>query len=405
MQRLARLVVPFRRNMSHSRLESTTLFVGSYGGSLPHVNGKGKGVRVVHVAKKDVSVDPPSPLWSKTGPVNPSYVALHPKLDVVYAVDEQEDDGCVFAFAVSKDSELSEISKVSSHGKACANLMVEPNGKFLLVANYDGGPLCSFALDSDTGAITKVSDIASECFAATAGSLGPHEARQDKSHPHQCYAQKQADGAIHIFACDLGKDYIHRFALSEHGKLTPLGGVSFPPGSGPRHVTFHPKLPHIMFVVCELTSILCTVDLSGASPHIASGFLSTLDGCAQPTPDSTSTAAAIDVHPSGDFVYCSNRIAGSSYGSFSQFRFNNGSLSFESCFSSHGSCPRELKVDPNGERIFLCNQGGTELPGDEVGSIVCFSLDAKTGRPGVEPVFIERTCATPVALAIRSHAC
>jgi 6-phosphogluconolactonase len=73
---------------------------------------------------------------------NPSFLAIHPSLRFLYAVNEiwgGNKEGTVSAFAIQPDGSLQFLNQQSSKGVGPCHLTVDKTGKFVLVANYGSG--------------------------------------------------------------------------------------------------------------------------------------------------------------------------------------------------------------------------------------------------------------------------
>jgi 6-phosphogluconolactonase len=190
---------------------------------------------------------------------NPSFLALHPSGRFLYAVSEVEDfqgakTGAVMAFAIDpKTGDLTLLNQQPSEGGAPCHLVVDRSGKNLLVANYSGGSVALLRIGSD-GRLQPASVVKLH------EGQGPNTARQKKPHAHGIYLDAAERFA---FAPDLGADrvFVYRFD-ADKGTLTPHGAAAVAPGSGPRHLAFHPKGRHA-YVISELSN---TIDVFGYDP-------------------------------------------------------------------------------------------------------------------------------------------
>ena len=167
-------------------------------------------------------------------------------------------------------------------------------------------------------------------------------------------------------AVDLGTDQIFIYELDrESGQLKPTGKpFQVTPGHGPRHLAFHPDGKHA-FVIHELTCLLslCRWDADlGQMEELQQ--VSTLPGDMLP---GFSTAEVL-VHPSGKFVFGSNR----GHDSIAGFRFADSKLSLVGHTSTSGKTPRNFRVDPSGQFLLAENQ--------QSDSIVVFRIDPQTGE-------------------------
>jgi 6-phosphogluconolactonase len=295
--------------------------------------------------------------------VNPSYLALHPNHRFLYAVNEVsrfdgKSAGAVSAFAIDRRSgRLRFLDQRTSGGPGPCHLVVDPRGKAVLVANYNGGSVEVLPIQSD-GRLGEPSAFIQH----TGSSINPQ--RQEGPHAH-CVA---VDGTDRLaFVCDLGLDkvMIYRFNAAR-GTLTPSDPpwARIAPGSGPRHIAFAPG-DHFAYVISEMASTVTAFSWSRTRRSLtAIQTVSTLDG---PVPGNS--GAEIVVAPGGRFLYVSNR------GDNSLVVFaiapRTGRLTRVQRVSSQGRTPRGFGIDPSGRWLLAANQDSD--------SVVVFRIDPTTG--------------------------
>lgn len=305
-------------------------------------------------------------LWQEgvtEGVVNPSFLAIHPDGRHLYSVAEIESfegrkGGGVAAFAVEPDGSLTLLNKESSGGAGPCHLVVDRAGKNVLVANYGGGSVAALPIESD-GRLRKLSS-----FVQHAGK-SVHPGRQEGPHAHSINVD--AAGAIAV-AADLGLDkvLIYRFD-ADQGKLSPNDPphAAVEPGSGPRHFAFHPG-GKFAYVINELAS---TVTAFAYDP--AKGELRPLQTISTlPEGESVdNTTAEVVAHPSGKFLYGSNR----GHDSIAIFRIDpsTGKLTPAGHQKTGGKTPRNFALDPSGRFLLAANQ--------DTGTVVVFRIDPDTG--------------------------
>ncbi len=190
---------------------------------------------------------------------------------------------------------LTFINRVDSGGAVSAQPTVSPSGAWLLVANYSGANVTVFPLNEDGS----LGDVAAE--AKREGS-GPDTARQDQSRPHAVVFDP---GGNFVAVADLGTDNVATYSLNdETGELTLVSEADAQPGAGPRHIVFN-NAGTIMYVTNELDA---TIDLFAYDP--ATGMIGEILQTVSTVPDpfeGTKSTAEIAIHPSGKFLYNSNR--------------------------------------------------------------------------------------------------
>ena len=212
------------------------------------------------------------------------------------------------------------------------------------------------------------------------GSLGPVKDRQDGPHFHCAVVSPKND---FVLVCDLGSDTIQVFPIKLDNK-TPYGGsilVHARPGSGPRHLVFHPNGKWI-YCIHELD---CTVDLydwDAASPQkMKLREDSIVSSIAKDTPLNGNTACEIFVSDDGRFVYTCTR----GVDEILVFRVDpaTGLLTERQRVSSGGKIPRYITLDPSRKWLVCCNQGAA-VP-NPLGNVAVFAHDAATGKLSEKP--------------------
>jgi 6-phosphogluconolactonase len=296
---------------------------------------------------------------------NPSFLALHPNGRVLYAVNEVGDfggreTGAVSAFAVDPETgALSLLDVQPSEGADPCHLAVDSGGRNLVVANYTSGSVAVFPIAAD-GSLRPASSVRQ-----LTGS-GPNKARQAGPHAHGVFFDPSKK---FILTADLGSDRIlvERYDATV-GTLEPNepGAATLEPGSGPRHLAFHPD-GKTVYVLSELSGTVSS--LAWDAPR---GVLSPFQRISSLPPgfSGANTAAEIAVSPDGRFVYASNR----GDDAISVFAVGDGGrLAFAGRVATGGRTPRHFAIDPSGRWLVAANQNSS--------SIVVFRLDPATGLP------------------------
>jgi len=276
---------------------------------------------------------------------NPSFVALHPTLASLYSVNE-DPAGRVSAYALNPaNGHLSALNSASANGQFTTHINVHPSGQYVYAANYGTGsfPVYRILANGSIGAMT-------DQFQSVGNGTGPNPARQEGPHAHQILTDV---GGGHVFGVDLGADKVNALNLDLGSGLFSPNTVPFVPvasGSGPRHMAFHPDGKRA-YVLDELASSITVFDyepVRGAC--IWKQTLSTL-------PDNftgTNTTAEIRVHPTGQFLYNTNR----GHNSVTMYSVDSktGELDVIGWESTRGEWPRGMNIDPSGTFLYAANQ-------------------------------------------------
>lgn len=312
---------------------------------------------------------------------NPTFLALHPNRQFLYAANEigqfgGTNSGAVSAFAIDgRTGKLTLLSQAASVGSGPCHLTVDAAGKHVLAANYGGGSVVVLPLRDDFGVGPATSFIQH-----TGSSVNPR--RQKEPHAHSVNLDPANRFA---FVADLGLDQLlsYRFDPAE-GRLSPNDPafLTLPPGAGPRHFSFHPS-GRQAFVINELDSTLTALDYDPTAGKLtARQTVSTLPAGYQ----GESTTAEVQVHPNGRFVYGSNR----GHDSLAIFRWDAaaGRLELVGHQPSGGQTPRNFGIDPTGSYLLAANQNSD--------NVVCFRIDPQTGK--LTPVGEGASLGSPVCV-------
>jgi 6-phosphogluconolactonase len=341
------------------------LIIGTYTEQLPHVQGKADGILTAPFDPASGRIGPVTPLATAD---NPSYLALSPSGENLYAVHE------TVTFDGQPGGGLTAYARPTVGDSPC-HVALDRTGRFVLTANYGvgAGSVTVYQLERD-GRLGELTD-----HVPHAGS-GPDPVRQAAAHAHMI-ATDPVTGEILV--ADLGSDSVLVYALDSAGHLAPRAAARLAavPGSGPRHLAFHPDGQHL-FVVNELDSTVCTLRRQG--DHFAvTDRVATVPAGTGPQ----SLAAAIRVTPAGRHVLVSTR----GQDSLAVLRFDPGtsSLSLTGSTPSAGDCPRDFIVTPDGQHVIAASQDSDLL--------ACYRFDDETGALRL----LHRAAApTPVCLLL-----
>ena len=336
------------------------LFVGTY------TEKQSKGI---YAYRFDTASSELTPLGVAAETTNPSFLTVDPSHRFLYAVNEVQkykdaQSGVVSAFAIDSQKghqtgKLQLLNAVASRGADPCYIAFDKTGKYALVANYTGGSVAVFPVQPD-GHIGE-----SSAFVQHKGSSVNRE-RQEGPHAH--WIETTPDNRFAI-AVDLGLDelLIYRFD-AKNGSLTPNDPpyAKLDPGAGPRHLAFHPN-GKFVYVVNELQSSITTFayDESNGALH----KLETVSTLPKDFSGSNDTAE-IEVHPSGKFLFASNR----GHDTIALFSIDTktGALALTGHFPTQGKTPRNFAIDPTGKFLFVANQ--------DTNNIVVFQIDSNNGR-------------------------
>lgn len=298
---------------------------------------------------------------------DPSFLAVHPRGNFLYAIDEGADPAKkpgrgVLAYALDPQTgALTRLNEQEPGGPGPCHLEVDKTGQTLLVANYSGGSVAALPIGAD-GRIEKANTVR----AHQGSSVNPNRQRQPHAH-----AINVSPDNRYALVPDLGIDRVMIYRLdAAKSTLAPNEppSVALPPGSGPRHLAFHLQ-GKFVYVINEL---LCTVAVFSYDASRGSlkevHTVSTLP--AGETVERGFSTAEVVAHPGGKFLYGSNR----GHDSIVVYEIDavSGKLTLVQHQPTGGKTPRHFAVDPTGAWLLAENQ--------QSDTVVVFRIDAKTGR-------------------------
>ncbi len=269
---------------------------------------------------------------------------------------------------------LNQTGQVSSGGAGPCYISVDSMGKSAFVANYFGSSIASYRILPD-GTLSQPVDQIDFKDRKRFGALGPNSTRQDIPHPHSTTISP--DNRF-LLVNDLGTDHISVFVIHhETGHLTTSEPHLFTnerPGSGPRHVAFHPN-GRWVYGINEIESTIdrylwTATRFSEASQGLLVNTNTPVKTIAQDFPAGKNTAAEVAVSPDGNFLYASNR--GEDTLVVFSISPKDGSLDLIQRISCGGKVPRHFTLDPTGQWLLCGNQDSA--------SVTVFRRDAATGK-------------------------
>ncbi|HET7118881.1 MAG TPA: lactonase family protein [Hanamia sp.] len=290
---------------------------------------------------------------------NPSYLTVSSNRKYVYAVSEEK-TGYINAFTYNSISGvLKSINRQSSGGAGPTYVSSDATGKYVFAANYGGGSLSAIPVEKDGSLGADIQVIKHE------GS-SINKMRQTKPYVHSVVISPDNH---FLLAQDLGTDkvYIYQFDPKQRpSPLTPAAQpfISIAPGSGPRHLTFHPNNKYA-YLINEVNSTITAF-------RYKEGHLTLLQTVSVLPPGYSGIGDGADIHisPDGKYLYGSDRNVLNELIIYS-INKNNGKLTFVGRQSTLGKDSRTFAIDPSGNFLIVAN-GGTN-------DITIFKRNKKTG--------------------------
>ena len=354
----------------------TLVYIGTYTGA------NSQGIYLFRLQTENLEVSQNItlvPLGLAAESANPSFLALDLKRRLLFAVNELSQfegkpGGAVSAFAIDRASgTLTLLNQRPAMGSGPCHIVLDNDQRHAVVSNYGSGSVSVLPIASD-GRLGEATDVVQH----TGQSVHPD--RQKGPHAH-CATFDPA--GRFVFVCDLGLDKViaYRFDAAR-GKLTPNTppSASIKPGAGPRHMVFRPD-GRFAYVTNELNSTITAFSYDATAGALTE--LQTVSTLPEYF-DGANTTAEIDVHPSGRWLYVSNR----GHNSVVLFTIDGptGKLTYVEEQGTGGNTPRHFGIEPSAKHLAICNQGSNTV-------LVC-SIDAGNGR--LKPSGVFASVGSPV---------
>lgn len=259
----------------------------------------------------------------------PAYFVIHPDGKHLYTCNSGLPGG-VSAYAIdSTTKHLTLLNQKPSGGGDPSYISIDKTGRYALVANYQGGNICIYAIQPDGSFGARTAFIQH-----TGNSVDPQ--RQTHAYAHSIIVDPTNR---FVLVADLGLDKVFVYHFNEKdGSLSPNtpSFVTVKPGSGPRHIKFHPNGKWI-YEINEMGSTI-----NGFAWDGIKGALTGFQSISTLPKDFTNTSvcAELEIHPNGRFLYCSNR----GHNSIAVFAINQttGYVTLIQHISTQGKTPRKL---------------------------------------------------------------
>ena len=373
------IVMPVAAGKAASASAPMYVYVGSYTKDPP--GGGSNNPIGLSVFQSDPATGALLPV-QEVKSANPSFVALDPSHRFLYVINEIDDyegqkSGSAEAYAIDRATGMIKLlNRQSVNSPIPAHLAVDPTGRNLLVANYIGGDFVVLPIGAD-GRLGPVSGAVKDT------GCGPNKERQEAPHPHSVVFDP---GSHFIAAADLGIDKVQIFRLAEGG-FKRVSEASVAPGAGPRHIAFD-LIGKRLYVVNELNATVTVFDYDTTAGQIGEVLqIISTEPLGYGGPHS---GAEIAAHPSGKFLYASNR----GHNSIVGYRIDPsaGLLSMIGFTTQGIDFPRSFAIDPSGKWLYVANQKGD--------TIVQFEIDQETGE--LKPTGQVTPSITPVVMVFRT---
>lgn len=347
------------------------LLVGTY------TSGKSKGVYVFRFNAQNGEIQWVSSTDSAT---NPSFLTVSPDKQKIYTVNETGGDQPGYVSAYEFDAATGQLYYINSQptgGDHPCYITIDQTGKWVITGNYTGGNISVFPVAADGGLKHYIQRIQHTGSSA-------NKSRQEKPHVHGTFFSPDQK---YLLVPDLGTDKLMMYLFNAAAKQ-PLKPATMPfavsaPGSGPRHLDFHPNRKFV-YLLEELTGTIKVY-------RYTNGFLTAIQQIATHKADFAGQAGSADIHvsPDGRFVYASNRGEENNLAIFSVDQ-NTGKLTAIGYQPVPGAGPRNFMIEPNGNFLLVANQ--------HTNNIVTYRINKQTGL--LQPLLRQVEVPSPVCLTL-----
>jgi 6-phosphogluconolactonase len=352
---------------------------------VPRAGNMGEQNEGISVFRLDTATGALTHVQAVRGLRNPTFLALHPTLPLVYAGERETTTwgpietiaGSITTLAIGPDGQLALVDRQPAGGGA-TYVSMHPSGRYLFAALPAPRSVTVFPVQED-GHLGPPTDVVQHhgqgVNTITSGRPFPHSVRPDIP-------------GRRLLACDMGLDRIMVYDLdATSGRIQPSRHpfVQLSSGAGPRHLWVHPT-NRFVYTVNEIDSTVSafSYDAETSAMRIVDTVRTRPDGFT-----GHNSGAQIVVHPSGRFLYSSNR----GHNSIAMFTIDreSGRPHLIGLESTQGETPRNFNIDPSGNFLLVANVGSS--------SIVGFRIDQKSGR--LQPTGHAMSSPNPVCIVFR----
>jgi 6-phosphogluconolactonase len=351
----------------NDEMNLNTIYTGTYTKKEGHVNGQADGIYTLYQDPENGSLKYGATVAKI---INPSFVKVSKDNKHLYAVSElgrnDAASGFIYSYKINPDHSLTETGKLSTEGYAPCHIATDQTGEFVFVSNYMGGVVVVYKKNAD-GSLEKKQKII-----------------LDNPEISNAHSVSISANNKHAYIADLGNDKIRIFDFDAEKGILTLNKQPFlelEKGAGPRYFVFS-KDDKTAYSINELNSSISVFGIN------ETGGLHLIQNISSLPDDFTdkNSAADIHLHPSGKFLYASNR----GHNSIATFKIDSESGKLESAghTSTQGKTPRNFALSPDGSYLYAANQDSN--------TISIFKIDPENGElsPHLKPLEVK----TPVCI-------
>lgn len=279
-------------------------------------------------------------LFAKVG--NPTYLATNKEKTIIYSIIAENDQGGLVTLVKKENGEYERQASVFAEGSAPCYVSLDEERQLVYTANYHKGEVAVYKTD-ENGNLEILDTVAHQ------GS-SVHE-NQDAPHTH--YSHLDPNGN-YMIACDLGTDKVYTYEVSNEGKLSEVATLEVEPGTGPRHLVFHPTLD-VAYLFGELSNEVLVLAYDPETGTFED--IQTVSSLPEDFTE-TSSGAAIRISSDGNYVYASNR----GHDSIVTYSTDEeGLLTLINHTPTEGETPRDFNFDPSEKYLIVGHQDSDNL--------------------------------------------
>ncbi|MDX2429846.1 MAG: lactonase family protein, partial [Bacteroides sp.] len=313
------------------------------------LSNDGSNTEPVYLCKLDGETGAISVIERFAGVVQGNYFALsNDNLSLlVTSKNKSNDEGGLVQYSINYDGRLVYVSEQLKPGDLPCHVSVTPDSAYALSANYGDDEISLYTFSDN--------ELSEEI---------DHIVKADQSKGH--YISTDPSGKF-VHAVFLGLNKVFNYLIENNAFVENPDQATFsvPNGYGPRHMVFHPEKDFV-YILNETHS-----SVTACSYNSETGALSEIQNISM-LPDGytgTSNAAAIKIHPNGNYLYASNR----GHNSIVVYEITTeGSLVFIEHETAGINFPRDFGISPDGLYMIVANQKGT--------SVISLEIDESTGK-------------------------
>lgn len=284
---------------------------------------------------------------------NPTYLAISNDNNYLYSIVRDGSQGGVAAFSLERiHGKLQLLNQQATEGPQPCHVQLDSGRRYLVAANYHRGTITAYTINEENGQVNGNPSVIQ------------HKGNTPEQQPHTHYASFTPDGK-YIAVVDLGIDQLLTYEIVD-GDLQKVSQLGLKPGSGPRHLTFHPNGQYA-YIMTEYSSEAVVLQY-----HPETGTFTELQSISTIPDDFTENnqGSAVHITSDGRYLYTGNR----GHNSLAVFAVDEAGrkLTLVERVSSAGDWPRDFALDPTEKYLIGSNQ--------ESGNIVIYQRDQGSGK-------------------------